>query len=208
MFGENLRNLRKSNGYSMDRLTEIYNERFGGKLNKSTISRYENNLQKPAFTAVRNFAELFEVTTDYLTGTALPHGAVIYNPIHEIPILGRISAGRPRDAREHVEGYTFTERDGAEYFALRVKGDSMNAAKINNGDILIVRSQERVENGEIAVVMVNDNDATVKRFRQEGRIVTLSPQSYDPEYQVQIYDLKKDSIKVLGKVVESKTLFD
>ena len=210
MFGENLKNLRKSKGYSMDTLTELYNKRFGGKLNKSTISRYENNRQEPIFTVVKNFAELFEVTTDYLTGTGLPPEAVPYNPvIHKIPILGYISAGVPLYAEEHIEGYTYTEHNsGAEYFALRVKGDSMNAAKINNGDILVVRCQEEVENGEIAVVMVNDNDATVKRFRREGSIVMLSPQSYNPEHSVQIYDLKKDNIRIIGKVVECKTLFD
>lgn len=68
MFGDNLRNLRKSNGYSMDKLADLYNEKFGGKLNKSTISRYENGLQEPIFTVVKNFSELFNVTTDYLTG--------------------------------------------------------------------------------------------------------------------------------------------
>lgn len=72
MFGDVLKELRKSNGYSMDRLAELYNAKFDGKLNKSTISRYENNLQEPIFTTVKNFAELFNVTTDYLTdiGTA------------------------------------------------------------------------------------------------------------------------------------------
>lgn len=70
MFGEKLRNLRKSNGYSMDKLAELYNKKFDGKLNKSTISRYENGLQDPIFTAVKNFAELFNVTTDYLTSSS------------------------------------------------------------------------------------------------------------------------------------------
>lgn len=67
MFSDKLKELRKSNGYSMDKLAELYNTKFDGKLNKSTISRYENNLQEPIFTTVKNFAELFNVTTDYLT---------------------------------------------------------------------------------------------------------------------------------------------
>lgn len=212
MFGEKLRNLRKSNGYSMDKLAELYNKKFDGKLNKSTISRYENGLQDPIFTAVKNFAELFNVTTDYLTSSSdskLPERAVPYNPVmHRIPILGYISAGLPLYADEHIEGYTYTDRNGgAEYFALRVKGDSMNASRINDGDILIVRVQPIVENGEIAVVRVNEDNATVKRFKREGDIVQLIPQSYNPEHQIQIYDLKKDKIDVVGKVIECKVEF-
>ena len=210
MFGDKLRNLRKSNGYSMDKLAELYNKKFDGKLNKSTISRYENGLQEPIFTSVKNFAELFNVTTDYLTSsTDLPIGAVPYNPpVHEIPILGYISAGLPLYADEHIEGYTYTDRNGgAEYFALRVKGDSMNASRINDGDILIVRRQPIVENGEIAVVRVNEDNATVKRFKRDGNIVQLIPQSYNPEHQIQIYNLKNDKIEVVGKVVECKVEF-
>ncbi len=67
MFGDILKELRKSKGYSMEKLAELYNSKFSGKLNKSTISRYENGLQEPIFTTVKNFAELFQVTTDYLT---------------------------------------------------------------------------------------------------------------------------------------------
>lgn len=122
---------------------------------------------------------------------------------HYIPILGRISAGLPLYAEEHIEGYTLTDLNGAaEYFALRVSGDSMNAARIQDGDILIVRRQDAVENGEVAVVMVGDEDATVKRFYATGDTVTLMPQSTNPENQPQIYDTAKTPIRVIGKVVK------
>ena len=71
MFGAKLKELRKSKGYSMDNLIELYNKRFNGHLNKSTISRYENNLQIPMFTVVKNMAELFGVTTDYLSNDSI-----------------------------------------------------------------------------------------------------------------------------------------
>ncbi len=127
------------------------------------------------------------------------------NTFHRIPILGRISAGLPLYAEQHIEGYTLTDLNGgAEYFALRVSGDSMNAARIQDGDILIVRRQDEVENGEVAVVMVGDDDATVKRFYATGSTVTLMPQSTNPDHQPQIYDTTKTSIRVIGKVVEVK----
>lgn len=164
-------------------------------------------------------AEALGTTTEYLlTGngpkqkravsesdTALPKGAerIDLGTFHRIPILGRISAGLPLYAEQHIEGYTLTDLNGgAEYFALRVSGDSMNAARIQDGDILIVRRQEEVENGEVAVVMVGDEDATVKRFYATGDTVTLMPQSTNPEHHPQIYDATKTRIRVIGKVVK------
>lgn len=78
----------------------------------------------------------------------------------------------------------------------------MNAARIQDGDILIVRRQNEVENGEVAVVMVGDDDATVKRFYSTGSTVTLMPQSTNPDHQPQIYDTTKTKIRVIGRVVK------
>jgi repressor LexA len=132
-----------------------------------------------------------------------------YSPLRAIPILGRITAGRPTFADEHVEGYTYTDRDGGgEYFALRVQGDSMNLCRIYDGSILIVRRQDIVEDGQVAVVLVNGEEATVKRFSQKGFLVTLMPQSSNPEHIPQVYDIRKTKVRVLGRVVECKTTFD
>lgn len=78
----------------------------------------------------------------------------------------------------------------------------MNAIGINEGYRLIVRRQNEVENGEIAVVLVGDEDATVKRFYSTDTTVTLMPQSTNPIHQPQIYDLSKTPVRVLGKVVK------
>ena len=69
-FGSRLKQLRESNGYTMDKLIEIYNEQFCGKMNKSTLSRYENGLQEPMYIVVKNLANLFRVSVDYLSGNA------------------------------------------------------------------------------------------------------------------------------------------
>lgn len=126
-----------------------------------------------------------------------------FSAYHRIPILGRIAAGLPLYAEEYIEGYTLTDLNGgAEYFALRVQGDSMNALRINDGDLIIVRRQDEVEQGEIAVVLVGDEDATVKRFYSSSTTVTLMPQSTNPVHKPQIYDLSATRIRVLGKVVK------
>ena len=83
----------------------------------------------------------------------------------------------------------------------------MTAAGIKDGDTIIVRRQPEVDNGDIAVVLVNKEDATVKRFKKDGNTVQLIPQSFNPEHQIQIYDLKTTDLEIIGKVVESKTEF-
>lgn len=185
-------------------------------LKRSAISMYETGQREPDFETLEIFADFFNVNMDTLLGksetkpsSTLPLNAIPFDPAkgHRIPILGRISAGLPLYAEEHIEGYTLTELNGgAEYFALRVHGDSMNALRINDGDIIIVRRQDEVEQGEIAVVIVGEEDATVKRFYSSDTTVTLMPQSTNPEHKPQLYDLSKTAIHVLGKVVKVEFL--
>ena len=184
---------------------------------KSALQRYATGeTVKIPLDRIEIIAKALDASPAYIMGWSdnrtneLPENAIPYNPImHKIPILGTIAAGLPLYAEQNIEGYTYTDLNGgSEYFALRVNGDSMTAANIPDKSILVVRRQEEVENGEIAVVMVNDDSATVKRFKQERNIITLSPQSHNPEHQVQIYDLKHDTIRIIGKVVECKTTFE
>ena len=184
-------------------------------ISKSSVNMYERGEREPGIPALEAIADLFNVDMNYLLGKSdIPRSCpeegdlIPFAPTHRIPILGRIRAGLPLYAEEHVEGYTFTELNGgAEYFALRVTGDSMNAARIGDGDTLIVRRQETVDNGQIAVVMVGDDEATVKRFFCSGHSVTLMPQSTNPQHQPQIYDTRETSIRIVGLVVQSMITF-
>ena len=108
-------------------------------------------------------------------------------------------------SEENIEVYIpITRKDGARYFWLRVRGDSMNAVGISENDEILVREQPEVENGQLAVVMVNGDEATVKYFRQEGSLVVLTPKSFNPVHQPQIYDLKRVQVRVVGLVVECR----
>lgn len=199
--GERIRALRQA--------AKLSQEELGAKIGvqKAAIHKYETglvvNLKK---STLEKLAQALHTTPAYLLGLedpGLAPSAHPYHPTRSIPILGRISAGLPLYAEQNIEGYTFTDLNGgAEYFALRVSGDSMNAMGINDGYLIIVRRQDEVENGEVAVVMVGEEDATVKRFYATGSTVTLMPQSTNPVHQPQIYDLRKTPIKVLGKVVK------
>ncbi len=180
-------------------------------MHPGTVSRYANGRMTPKVPTVEMLARVFKVDPAWLMGGDGPmeeepaiDGAFPVNPTHQIPLLGQIAAGLPIYAEENIEGWLWTDRNhGAEYFGLRVRGDSMNAAGIGDGDIVIVRKQDLVEPGDIAVVLV-DECATVKRYRIEGETVILTPQSTNPANQVQFYSLKDHTVKVLGRVVESR----
>lgn len=183
-------------------------------IGKSAVSQYVKGSFVPKQQRVYVLARALNVSESWLMGYDVPMERthqeseqevtpIAYNPTHRVAVLGRISAGLPLYAEEHIEGYIYTELNGGnEYFGLRVQGDSMTAARICEDDIIVVRRQEEVEDGEIAVVMVGDEDATVKRFHRSGHTVTLTPQSYNPSHQPQVYDLKHTSIRILGKVVQ------
>lgn len=204
---ENIKALREKQGLSQEALAQ----RTGYK-DRSSIAKIEAGLVDLTQSKIAAFAKALNVTPANLMGivddpSPLPSDAIPLDlsNYHRIPILGRISAGLPLYAEEHIEGYTITDLNGgAEYFALRVHGDSMNALRINEGDIIIVRRQDEVEQGEIAVVLVDGEDATVKRFYSSDTTVTLMPQSTNPEHKPQMYDLSKTAIRVLGRVVEVK----
>jgi repressor LexA len=118
-----------------------------------------------------------------------------------IPIIGRVAAGRPILAAENVEGQlpvsTRLARRAAGHFLLRVQGDSMNRAGIQDGDLVLVRQQPSAEPGQIVVALVDD-DATVKRLRVGADTIVLEPASSNPIHKPIILDRE---FRVQGVVV-------
>jgi repressor LexA len=129
-------------------------------------------------------------------------GAPAGRDLFEIPLLGRVAAGAPLLAEEHVEDTITLDstlvRGGGKHFALRVRGDSMKNAGILDGDIVIVRHDSPVKSGEIAVVLIGD-EATVKRFFPRRDKLLLFPENEDYEpIEVRPAD---PEVRVAGKVV-------
>ena len=123
--------------------------------------------------------------------------------IVEVPILGTVAAGRPIMSVENMEGTIRLNRiffkKGMHYFALRVRGDSMEGAGIREGDIAIIIQQNMANNGEIVVVLVDEEmeeGFTLKTFYLEGSRVKLQPEN--PKYPVKYYTR---DIQILGKLV-------
>lgn len=174
-----------------------------------TFSDWVNAKTYPRIDKIEAMSNYFGVSKADLVEDQLPSDAISYAPTQRIPILGRISAGLPLYADEQIEGYTYTDLNhGGEYFALRVHGDSMDALGIKEGYLVIVRRQDYVDNGTICVVLVGDNEATMKRFYQDGDTVTLMPQSTNPNHMPQIYNLKYTPIHIIGKVVKVEFTLD
>ncbi len=119
-----------------------------------------------------------------------------------IPLLGRIAAGAPTLAAEHVEEYLTVPMDfaaEADHFALRVAGDSMVGAGILDGDVVVVRSQDEADDGDVVAVLLPgpaEDEATVKRLRRQRGKVTLVPENP----ALEPFEMDPEG-RVLGKVV-------
>jgi repressor LexA len=120
-------------------------------------------------------------------------------PRRPLPLVGRVAAGQPILAEENIEELidvpAFLRRDDDD-FVLRVRGDSMIDAGIFNGDFIVVHAQDQVQNGEIVVALVGD-EATTKRFYNEGRTVRLQPENENHEPII----VNADEVELVGRVV-------
>lgn len=121
------------------------------------------------------------------------------------PVYGRIAAGEPNWAEECLEGYLPIDPNlmnivnPEECFFLRVNGESMNKV-IKNGAFALIRKQDIVENGEIAAVLINGHDATLKKFTKQKNLIILEPMSDNPNFTTQVYN-KINEIRIIGKYI-------
>ena len=200
---ENIKKLRTDHDLSQAEFGKI------AGVSDKAVSTWEMGTKVPRMGAVEKLAAYFGVTKSaILDDASLPAGAIPVRPGPMIPVLGQVRCGLPMYAEENIIGYeSFEGNRNEQYFALYAVGDSMNAAGINEGDIVIVQKQDVVEPNQIAVVCVNGDEATLKRFSQKGDTVFLSPQSYNPNHDVQVYDLKKTPVHIMGRVVQVRHNF-
>lgn len=119
---------------------------------------------------------------------------------HEIPIYGRVAAGKPIFALENIEGYVSNSLDRKKnVFALRVTGDSMKDAGIVENDIVLVKQQHTANDKDIVIAMVGE-EATVKRFRKKGGRTFLEPANAE-------YAILESPFEIIGKVIELRRTF-
>lgn len=209
-FGQRLKGLRTSKGLSQKALAECL------KVSKSSINMYEHDLRQPNLEMFDLIADFFNCDVSYLLGKSDIINMTQYNglmfqqseisnvfpiEIKKIPFLGEIACGEPVYADEERESYIAAGIDVKADFCLRAKGDSMIGARILDGDIVFIRRQDIVENGEIAAVIIGD-EATLKRvyYYPEKNLLILKAEN--PAYKDFVYtDEQLDTIRILGKAV-------
>ena len=192
---ENLKNARKA-----ARLTQAELASKIG-ITQSGYSDWERGETKIDSASLAKLSEILEVSIDYLVGKTNSTG----NKYIRIPVLGRVAAGIPIDAIEEIidwEDISATAAADGEYFGLVIKGRSMEP-KISDGDTVIVRKQPDVRDGEIAVVLVNGDEGTVKKIKKGPHGVTLisSNPAYDPMFYTN-EEIEQLPVQILGRVVE------
>ncbi|MGN1297712.1 MAG: LexA family protein [Clostridia bacterium] len=177
------------------------------KLNgaKSTVAMYEKGDRKPSLEILVKLSEIFDCSIDYILCKTDVRNAVIN--LARIPILGTVKAGYDWLAEENVVDYiTLKENipNIKEYYALRITGDSM-LPLLSEGDLVIVHDQDDVESGQTAVVLINGEEATVKKVVKTNEGIELH--SMNPYYPVKKFtfeDMKKIPVKIIGRVKEAK----
>ena len=206
MFRIRLKELRENAGLSQYKFAD----KFG--VAQSTVGSWEAGKREPNFDTMQRLADFFNVSIDYLLGRQ----ATMDSPTPSvpgskwIPVLGAVAAGVPIEAIEDIEDYEEISPEMAasgDYFALRIKGDSMEP-RIHTGDVVIVRRQCNCETGDMAVVLVNGDEATVKRIKKRPEGLMLIPNN--PAYEPMFYsaeEVQKLPVQILGKVVELRAKF-
>lgn len=203
-FKERLVKLRKE----LNLTQEDFAQKIG--YTRTAISAWEIGRNEPSNSDTVKIADFFGVSTDYLLGKSDVRNNTSNidesnKKFYMCPVYGQISAGQPNWAEECIEGRLPLDPDlmgivnPEEHFFLRVNGESMNKV-IRNGAFALIHKQDMVEDGEIAVVLVNGYDATLKKFTRQGDMIILEPQSDDDSFKTQVYD-KTTPIKILGKYV-------
>ncbi len=201
MNGKRLKMLREEKGLTQKDLAEKLS------LTPKAISFYELGSREPSGDALIHMAHILGTTTDYLLGNSTTKEAnqKVGRGVR-IPVLGRVVAGIPIEAVEEILDYEEITPELAasgEFFALKIRGHSMEP-RMMEGDVVIVRRQDDVESGDIAIVLVNGNEATVKRVKKQEDGITLiatNTSVYEPHYYSN-KEIEELPVRILGKVVE------
>ena len=210
MFFENLKTLCKERNTTV---TEVLK-----KLNLSTSKGTAwRNGSMPNGDTLAKIARFFGVSVDYLLGLSVPDIDPTDVPdesktgIRTIPVLGEVAAGIPIDMVTNIEDYEQISTDefpaNGEYYALKIKGDSMDPV-IPNGSTVIFRRQDYVDNGSIAIVCVNGFEATCKKVirRQDGILLKSLNPTMEPLF-FSNSDIDAEPITIIGKVIEVRKRF-
>lgn len=184
-------------------------------IGEGAISQYRKGICKAAQKNLEKIAHALNVSIPWLMGVvdtptpsdSLPSNVVPLQPMKKIPLVGRIACGTPILAEQNIEDYIDLPGHIHADYALTCKGDSMINTGIQDSDVVYIHQQPEVENGQIAAVLVDEDEATLKRFYYDGDIITLvAENSRIPPMVFSGSDI--DRVRVLGLAVAYTHILD
>ena len=207
LIGGRIQARRKELGYTLDDVAKEIG------VAKSTIQRYEKGtIEKIKLPVIEAIARSLDVDPAWICGKTEKMGkAIVFKntfssnllplePMDKVPLVGRIACGAPILAEQNIEDYIDLPHHIQADFALICEGDSMINAGIQEGDMVYIKQQEEVENGEIAAVMVGDDEATLKRFYRKDNVVHLIAEN--PRFQPLVFiGEEMNKVRVIGRAV-------
>lgn len=192
IFAKNVFRLRKQKGLTQQEL----GDQIG--LGKTTVSQWESAQKLPHAASIQKISAFFNVAKSVLFAEG-NEKYLSYGKMLSLPIVGIISCGNGSFTYEEIENYEATPDSwvrGGEFFYLRAEGDSMINARILNGDLVLIRRQADLENGEIGAIVVNDK-IYLKRIYKDGNRISLH--SENPNYPRMTVS-EDDEVYIIGKL--------
>lgn len=210
-FNDKIKKLRLSRGLTQADVAKGIILPRNKKIGPSAVGMYEQGRRKPSFEVLEAFADFFNVDLNTLSDsfTSANQQNINLNSSNKsirIPVLGYVVAGVPISAVQDILGYEEISKDlslTGEFFALRIKGSSMEP-QFFEGDIVIVRQQSDVDDNDIAIVLVNGDEATVKQIKKSDAGITLigfNVTVYPPRFYSN-KDIEELPVSIIGKVVQ------
>ena len=200
--GERIHRRRLALGVSLNDLARAL-----GK-NRSTVYRYENSrIEKLPSDVLEALAQALDTTPEALMGWSGPQSApqsvIPVRALRPIPVIGSVRAGWNGLALEEMQGVDYADVGSpADYFFLRVQGDSM-APQINAGDLALVHRQPTADSGDVVVVTVGGELGTIKQYLRRGASVVLHP--FNEHYDDMVFSGDElNQLSIAGRVVETK----
>lgn len=197
-----LKEMREARGLNMREAARLL------KMPYTTYVNYEKGAREPNSETLIQLADFYDTTIDYMLGKTDDPNSVTVSPsdnilpfpdMKSVPLIGTIACGEPILAAENIEGEVDMPEHVKADFALRCKGDSMINARIYDGDIVYIRQQPTVDDGQIAAVLIDD-EATLKRVHLYPDHIVLEPEN--PQYRPRSYwEQDMEHVHILGKAV-------
>lgn len=199
--GQKIRELRRQKGWSQEQLAESVD------YSRQLISHWEIDKVRPDTETLSKLADIFGVSTDFLLGrTVLPIDVPSDESMtgqRRIPIIGDVSCGPLMIVDENIENYLTllsSRLPNGEVIAVHIRGDSMNNARLREGDLALVRLQEEAADRDIVVACIGE-ETTIKRIRHLDGYVALIPESDNPAYAPHTY--RESDVRIVGVVIGS-----